>query len=314
MRLSTFDLNLLRTLDVLLQEGSVTRAAERLHVTQQAMSGTLKRLREQFGDELLIQVGRRLEPTPLGSALLGPVHEVMLHIARMVDTTPSFDPALSTRSFKMAMSDYANLIVSPPMLAMLSKQAPQMTWHHLQLDPAIYQDLDAGTLDFGLLPSNWRLHQENLPSGIQSMTLFEDDFVCAVDQDSSIGETMSIDEYASTPHCVLRVGGGVRTIIDNAWTINRLVPRVAATNPSFINLLPMIIGTPMVATIPRRLAKPFAGCWPVRILECPIEIDRLDQRLNWHERNSEEPAHKFMRECYAAVAASLRSDEASMPN
>ena len=305
MRLSTFDLNLLRTLDMLLQERSVTRAAERLFVTQQAMSGTLKRLREQFDDELLVQVDRRLEPTPLGGALIKPIREVMLHIARMVETQPTFDAARSRRRFRMAMSDYANLVIAAPLIAELFCRAPGLVCDHRPLGETVLRDLDAGTLDFGLLPSNWRLYQDSLPEGIRSAVLFKDDFVCVVDRSNPVGDVMTVDDYAALPHCALWLGDDVRTIVDNAWTINRLVPKIAATSTIFTGLMPMMVGTPMVATVPRRLATKHEGCWPIRILECPIPIDTIVQQLNWHERDIDDPAHSFMRDCFTKVAAAL---------
>ena len=306
MRLATFDLNLLRTLDTLLQERSVTRAAERLHVTQQAMSGTLKRLREQFDDELLVQVGRRLEPTPLGNALIKPLREVMLHIARVVETRPTFDVARSTRRFRMAMSDYANLIIAPPLTAELSQRAPDLVCDHRSLNDALFRDLESGALDFCLLPnSNWRLYQDTVPDDIHSTMLFEDDFVCVVDENNPVGDAVTIDQYASLPHLAMWVGGGVRTIVQNAWAMNRLAPKVSATSTTFTSLVSMVVGTPMVATVQRRLATKFKECWPVRILECPVPIEPVVEHLSWHERNVDDPAHNFMRDCFMKVAAAL---------
>ena len=305
MQLSTFDLNLLRALDTLLQERSVTRAAERLHVTQQSMSGTLKRLREQFDDELLVQVGRRLEPTSLGSALIKPVRDVILHITRVVETQPTFDAKRSTRRFCLSLSDYANLIVAPPLMAALSRQAPDVVCDFRPLGDMMFRDLDLGMLDFGLLPSRWQLYQDRLPDGIRSTVLFEDDFVCVVDRDNPVGDVITIAEYASLPHLAMWVGPDVRTIVANAWTINRLVPKVSATSTTFTSLVSMVVGTPMVATVQRRLARRYESCWPIRILECPIQIEPVVEHLSWHERNLEEPAHRFMRDCFAEVAAAL---------
>ena len=305
MRLSTFDLNLLRTLDTLLQERSVTRAAERLHVTQQAMSGSLKRLREHFNDELLVQIGRRLEPTPLGCALIKPVHEVMLHIARVIETQPTFDATRNTRRFRIAMSDYANLIVAPPLMAELSRRAPELACDHRLLGDTMFRDLESGVLDFGLLPSNWRLYQDNLSDTIQSTVLFKDDFVCVVDRNNPVGDVLTMDEYASLPHLAMWVGGEVRTIVQNAWTINRLVPKISATSTTFASLVSMVVGTPMVATVQRRLAMRYKKCWPIRVLECPMPIETVVEQLSWHERSVDDPAHSFMRDCFNRVAAAL---------
>ena len=304
MQLSTFDLNLLRTLDVLLQERSVTRAAERLHLTQQAVSGALKRLREQFGDELLVQVGRRLEATPLGSALAKPIHEVVLQVGRVIETRPAFDAASSTRRFHTAASDYANFMIGAPLLAALFRQAPGMTCHFRSIGGMMFQDLYSGALDFGILPRNLRLFQDRMPADICSTALFEDDFVCVVDKDNPVGDTVTADQYAAMPHSAMWVGTGVCTMVQNAWAVNGLAPKIAASSTTFASLVSMVVGTPMVSTVPRRLAVCYKSCWPLTILECPIPVEPVVEQLSWHERNAEDPAHEFMRNCFADLAAS----------
>ena len=138
MQLSTFDLNLLRALDALLRERNVTRAAALQNVTQQAMSGTLKRLREHFSDELLMPVGRGFELTPLGEALIHPVHEAMLQIGRLLEITPTFEPAQSVRRFRIAMSDYAMAMILAPLMSALTRQAPGIVCDVRLLDDAVF--------------------------------------------------------------------------------------------------------------------------------------------------------------------------------
>lgn len=305
LQLQLLDLNLLRALDALLREKSVTRAAVRLNVTQQAMSGSLRRLRDYFGDELLVRVGRLLEPTALGAALTGPVREVMLQIALALETTPVFDPAVASRRFRIAMSDYATVTILPHLMAQLSAARGIVCEIEL-IGDAVFRDLEAGKLDFCVLPSNWRLYQDNKPVGVQSLKLFEDDFVCVVDADNAgVGDTLTIETYLSLPHNMLRLGGGVRSIVEQAWLMNGISPRIAATTTSFASLIFMIAGTSLVATAQRRLATKFAQMLPIRILECPLPIDRLEADLSWHIRNDSDPAHRFMRGAFLAAAASM---------
>ena len=305
MQLSTFDLNLLRALDALLRERNVTRAAALLNVTQQAMSGTLKRLREHFSDNLLTHVGRGFELTSLGNALINPVQEVMLQIGRLLETTPMFEPAQSLRRFRIAMSDYATITILAPLMSALSRRAPGIVCDIQLLDDGVFRDLDSGALDFCLLPSNWRLYQADRPDGILSQRLFEDDFVCVVDANNPVGLALTIEEYVALPHNTVRLGGGVRTIIENAWTLNRLVPRVVATTTSFTSLITMVVGTPIIATVQRRLAAQFAHVLPIRVLECPMPIDRMQQDLSWHRRNDHDLAHRFMRQQFRIAAEAL---------
>src|SRR5215472_18123748 len=111
MHFRQLDLNLLVALDALLMERNITEAGRRLHVTQSAMSGSLGRLREYFGDELLVQIGRKMVPTPLAETLAEPVREILLKVKATVDARPGFDPATSTRRFSLMMSDYVSTVL-----------------------------------------------------------------------------------------------------------------------------------------------------------------------------------------------------------
>ncbi len=309
MQFEAFDLNLLRALDTLLRERNVTRSAQMLNVTQQAMSGSLKRLRERFDDELLIRVGRRLELTPLGAALVVPVRELMQQIMLTLETTPVFDPRQVRRHFRIAMSDYATVTILPHLMAQISDRAPGLVCEIQLIGDTVYRDLEDGKLDFCVLPSNWRLYQDSKPQGIRSVALYRDDFVCVVDaNNTAVGETLTLDEYLALPHNVVKLGGNVRSIVEQAWITHQLSPRVVATTTSFASLVFMIAGTSMVATAQRRLALKFARMLPIRILECPIAIEPLQADLSWHVRHNDDPAHHFLREAFAAAGAEMAAD------
>ena len=113
MHFKGFDLNHLVALDSLLREQSVSRAASKLHVTQSTMSGVLSRLREQFDDRLLVQVGRRMVPTTMGAALARPLRDLILQIQAAIDTSLEFDPSTAARHFKMIASDYVSGVLLP---------------------------------------------------------------------------------------------------------------------------------------------------------------------------------------------------------
>lgn len=307
VQLHLFDLNLLRSLDALLHERSVTRAAERLHVTQQAMSGSLKRLREHFGDELLVRVGLRLELTPRGGALLKPVREALLQVALAVEATPSFDPAEGRRRFRVAMSDYVATSFFPLLMARVLADAPGIVCDLHEVGATTFGRLEAGDLDVTVTPSSfiWRTRQQEMPAGIRSMPLFEDDFVCAVDASCHAFADMTLERYLSLPHAAVRLDGEVKTIVEDSWDRNGVSPRVAATTTSYTNMLSMIPGTPMVATAQRKLATKFAHLSPIRLLEYPLPIVRLHQQLHWHERNDSDPAHRYLRGLFLEVAMAM---------
>lgn len=128
MRFNHLDLNLLVALDVLLEEQNITRAAERLHMTQSATSGVLARLRTYFEDELLVQVGRKMQPTPYATELAKPVREVLLTIQSSITAKPVFDPATSKRHFRLVTSDYLISVL----FARDPEHSPASAQHHLR--------------------------------------------------------------------------------------------------------------------------------------------------------------------------------------
>jgi len=300
------DLNLLRALDALLTEQNVTRAAERTCVTQQAMSGSLRRLRDHFDDELLIRVGRHLEPTPLAHALRRPIRDVILQIDQTLDIKPIFEPLRSCRQFRVAMSDYAGITFLPFLTPLLSVEAPNISIDIRPINNQVHHDVEQGELDFCLLPHNWRLYQSSSPAGLKSLTLFEDDFVCVIDAaHPDVGDGMSGDQYAALPHCVARFGSGVRSLVEQAWVDARLPLHIAATATTFTHLLFMVAGTRMVATAQRKLFAALQPMLRIRATECPIAIERLNESLSWHERNDGDQAHSFMRDLFANAARAM---------
>jgi LysR family transcriptional regulator, nod-box dependent transcriptional activator len=305
LQLNHFDLNLLRSLDCLLNEKSVTRAADKLSVTQQAMSGSLKRLREHFEDELLVRIGLRLELTPLGAALVAPVREVLLQIGLALETTPAFDPRTARRRFRVAMSDYAALTILPLLLRRLVATAPGIVCDVMPLDETAFVGLDTGDLDLCLLPSFWRLRQHEPTEVIRSVPLYEDEIVCVVDASMHPSGDMTLERYLSLPHAAVRLKGGYHTIIDDAWARSGISPRVVATSTSFSNLVFMIAGTTMAATVQRRLAQMLNRQSSIRILKCPFPVDALHQELSWHARSDEDLAHRYLRDLFVSAAQDM---------
>lgn len=306
MRLSGIDLNLLRALDALLSENNVTRAARKTFVTQQAMSSSLRRLREHFGDELLVRVGRGLELTPLGSALAQPMRELMLQVERTLSVQPLFDPASSDRHFRIAMSDYASMTLLPHLVRLLAAIAPHVLCEVRPMHAHVLRDLEQGDLDLCLLPTNWRDYQSSMPEHLRTLRLFCDDFVCAVDADHpDIADALTLDCYRTLPHGLVRFGGALRSLVEQSWDSAGLDLHVAATATSFTSLLFMIPGTRLVATAQRKLATLLLPLLPIRVFECPLPMETLHETLAWHDRNEGDHAHLFMRQMFSAAAADL---------
>lgn len=304
-----FDLNLLRALDALLTERNVTRAAVRQFVTQQAMSGTLAKLRAHFGDELLIRIGRRFELTPLGRSLVDPVREALLHAEAALATQPFFDPSSARRVMHIAMSDYASLVILPRFLQRLQRTAPFITCHFHRLDQHSLAAIIAGELDMCITAGDWTLYPEfRRAADVRTQRMFHDEFVCAVDKNhADVRKAMSLDLYSRLPHVATRLGPGIQTVVEQGWAAAQLPLTIAATAPNFSSVLFMLPGTQLVGTVQRRLCDVLAPSLGLATYECPIPIKPLEEVLIWHGRQDTAPGHKYVRDAFLTVARDLES-------
>jgi LysR family transcriptional regulator, nod-box dependent transcriptional activator len=307
MDLSHFDLNLLRALDILLEERNVTKAAQRLFVTQQAASGALQRLRQHFEDELLTRVGRHLEPTPLARSLTMPVREALLAAQAALDTRPTFDPLNARSTCRIAMSDYGLLVLLPQFLRRLTAQAPSIRCIVEPLDKNSFERLGMGDLDFCVAAHDVRLWGSHRPGhGIRSDPMFEDDFVCVVDSTKvDVSKGLSLKTYRGLRHNSVGFGEGIATIVETGWAASGVDYKVMVIAPTFSALIFMLPGTPLVATAQRRLANTLATRLDLTVIECPLALPKLQEHLMWHERTEQDPALSFLRQLLKAAASDL---------
>ncbi|MBP7339481.1 LysR family transcriptional regulator [Niveispirillum sp.] len=307
MRFAQFDLNLLRVLDMLLSERNVTRAAENLHVTQQAMSGSLRRLRDYFDDPLLVRVGRRMELTPLAQGLVAPVREALLTVESALNYRPRFDPRTTARTFRIAISDYGSFVIMPPLLRFLAREAPQIALDVRALVEQSFVALEHGDLDFVITAHSADLYGLYRPGDfIRREWLFSDDFVCIADRNHpDINGDLTEDLYRRLPHTAVHFGPNVDTIVERAWKAHDFRPNIGSTALGFATMLFMLPGTILIATAQRKLARVLAPPLNLNIYEVPMAIGTLEEHLFWHERNTDDPAHCYLRGAFRDLASSL---------
>lgn len=189
MRFHRLDLNLLVVLDVLLEERSVSKAANRLNLSQSAVSGNLARLREFFDDDILAQIGRTMVPTPLAETLMQPVREILLQIQTTVETKPRFDPATATRTIRILSSDYITEVLLVQAIRKARAQAPGILFEIDGLDDHVLDRIGRGQVDFLITPDNFT-HPDH-PKEL----LFEETHVCVVwTGNDQVGETLDFDQ------------------------------------------------------------------------------------------------------------------------
>ncbi|TKC86865.1 LysR family transcriptional regulator [Trinickia terrae] len=291
MRLGHFDMNLLVALDALLDTRSVTRASERLHIGASATSSALGRLREYFGDELLMQVGRRMELTPLGRSLAQPVREILLTVQSTVVARLEFDPGEARRNFVIRASDYLTTVLLVDVVQRLQREAPGITLHIANMTDDVPGQLERGEVDFVIYPS------ASMNPAHPSQALFEDTFSCVVwSGNERVGETISLEQYLELGHVAASFGDSRSSSFETMMMTNLGVTRrVEVTTTNFNTLPQLVIGTTRVATVHTRLARIYSHYLPLRMLPLPMNLPPLIEVMQWHVINNGDPAHTWLR-------------------
>lgn len=307
MHLDKFDLNLLVALDALLTEKHVTRAAERLYVSQPAMSAALSRLRVYFDDPLLAKVGSGLELTPRAQELAGQVRDLIYRIRSTLKTEPTFDPLTGEREMRLLMSDYSASIFVPVLTRDLLTSAPRLRCHVEHLAPDSLTKIDHGVADFCITVEQRELLDDDpVAYSLSGQLLFEDEFVIVVDANSTASDQpVTIERFLELPYIEVRFTYAVFSVIETAIRQQRLPVRVAAVMPSFIEAAGLIPGTPMTTIVPRQLAERVAPIFNLAIHPAPMSLPALRETLIWHKRNDADPAHAWFRAHLHRVAARL---------
>ena len=302
MRLDRFDLNLLVVLDALLEERNVTKASERLHIGQSAASGALARLREYFGDELLVAVGRRLVLTPLAESLVEPVRDTLLRARATIARKPVFDPAEAERRFLICASDYVTTVMLAAAVRRIATQAPGLVLDIRSPPKDVFEVFERGSVDLLIMPEQYVARHQH-----PQTRLFEDAHVCAVwSGNAKVGETLSFEQYIAMGHVSARFGDD-RSITFEEWFLPRYGQqrRVESSVDNFSSLPLLVVGTERIATMHRRLAEHFAQHLPLRLLATPFEMPPVVEVMSWPRYLDRDPAHLWVREALLACAAGL---------
>jgi DNA-binding transcriptional LysR family regulator len=292
MRLASFDMNSLVALDALLNEQSVSRAAERLRVGQPAMSATLGRLRAAFGDPLLVRSGRGLQRTGFADSLMEPLGQVLHDIEQLLDAGTAFNPGTARRTFTVITSDYVALVLLRPLIERLNSIAPTITMRVIPAGAELLEHLRRGVADLAIYPG------ELLPIDMpfESEHLFADDFVCATDiANSEVNDELSLEQLQTLPY--LAVTQGSLTSLPDKGLDQAQIPRnTAMVAESFVTAPFLLPGTRMYTIIQRRLAHILLPDAHFKILKPPIPIAAIHQLMVWSPRRGADVGHSWLRE------------------
>lgn len=305
--LAGIDLNLLVVLDALLAERHVSRAALRLNKSQPAVSHALARLRALFDDPLLVRHGGQLEPTVRALEIAPRLAEALAHMRQLVGSQP-FDPGRERHVFRLAMSDYAALVLLPQLMAVLRRQAPNVDLIVSQASREVMmsQTID-GEIDLalGVFPT--------LAEDLRTSLLFEEYFACLADG-ASLGDEKAMDlaAYLERPHILVSLRGDTGNEIDLALSAAGHKRRIALALPHWSAAPGLVLGTDLVLTVARRILPREGETGPLAIFAPPFAIPPFSFRQIWHRRRDGDPAHRWLRELINEILSPPDAMPASM--
>lgn len=301
-RLRRIDLNLLVALEALLTLRSVTAAANQLHVTQPSMSGSLARLREYFGDPLLVPAGRKLELTPLSEMLLESVKETLEIVERTISLRPGFDPTTAKRHFQICASESTVLTLLAEVMRRVEVLAPGVTIELLPADPGqIEERLNRRELDLAFVIEGMR--NEAHPHSL----VINDTFHCIVwAGNKRVKRSLNLDLYLALGHAVTRYGFDRRPGFEQ-YSMDRLgVQRrveLSCTTPALLG--PLVVGTQRIATVPTRLAQQQVQVLPLKLFRPPVDIPPLRIVMQWHKTRQSDGATRWLRDLVVDAAKDM---------
>ena len=300
MRFKKLDLNLLVALDALLDEKSVSRAANRLNITQPAMSAALTRIRDYFDDPILTQYGKRMMPTALAEKIAPDVRRLLGEIESLIAESAEFNPATSDRVFRIGTSDFVLAAIFPGLIRILAKKAPRIRLEVIQPSESLPAQLDQGDIDLAMAPEG------SLPDTHPQILCFEEDHVvvgCA-DNPALNGGSISLQDFTACGHLVVKLGNVNRhSYIENQLKHAGISRRVELTVPSFISAPELVCNTNRLAVMHRRLAKLYVQRLSIKYVEMPIEIPPMKEMLQYHQARSEDQGLQWLIGLLKQVAA-----------
>jgi LysR family transcriptional regulator, nod-box dependent transcriptional activator len=304
MRLHRLDLNLLIMLDILIAEGSVSQTAQRLGMTQPAISNALARLRVHFDDELFVLLDRRMVPTPLCESLAEPVRRIIGELSIIAAARAGFDPATADRTVTIICSDYVFLVFLSQTVRELAIAAPNLKIRTLLISENMGELLRSGRADFAILPQQRRV--EVLPSA----PLFKDDFsVISWKGNPKVTGKISVEQYLSARHVSTSIGPHTPPHIEQESLDRYGIERdIAVYAPNFTSVAEVVVGTELIASMHTRAARILAQRLDLNVLAPPVEIAPYTMCLQWNQAMEADPGLAWVK-AFILQSAKRMSDE-----
>lgn len=298
------DLSLLIALDALLQESSVTRAAERVGLSTPAMSHTLARIRDRLNDPILVRAGQGMVLTTRAQTLKPRVHSLVAQAEQLFTLGDTFSPKTVDREFVVNVTDYVHFVMGSALDRMARQQAPRL---RLRFAPATRDDAKAlrqGSTDLAI-----GVYDE-LPPEIMTRTLITDRPVCVLRKGHALTrQRMTLKRFVGLDHVQVAPRGRPGGRMDDLLRARGLERRVLRVVPTFQAAAALVADSDYVLTLSRRVAIILAASFELVIVEPPLNLEPYAVNLIWHSRVDADPAHRWLRGLWVAAAAEAVGDE-----
>ena len=299
-KVRNFDLNLLTVFVAIDEQRHITKAAATLGMTQPALSHALGRLRILLKDQLFVKSSRGMVPTPKAQGLSAPIRGMLAQFEHAVLGQTKFDPQTVQKTFRIATTDLIETLLLPSLLKIVQIEAPGI---RLLMRPSAFSlpkpDLELGILDLAIGG-----FFGDLPDGFYQQKLFSDSFVSVVRKDHPrLGKSTSLtlDDFCRETHILIAPGGELQGRVDDLLRKKKRNRVVVAGINSFMSATWIVPKTDSILTGPSRLIGEMSRAFPMKIFAPPLDIPSISIVQSWHERNHQDPSHRWMRERIRSV-------------
>ncbi|WP_343927948.1 LysR family transcriptional regulator [Pigmentiphaga daeguensis] len=290
MALRNIDLHMLRILDEIHKTGSLSRTADRLELTQPAISMALAKLRQHFNDQLFVRVGNAMKPTPQAEGLMEGVSAAIAAIEMTLNYRITFEPSQTERTFRIAVSDIGQVVMVPRLLEAFSQAAPRARIEFHGINERTPQLLQTGGLDLALG------YAPQISEGFFQQALFKERFVCLARSDHPrIRNRLTLSQFKNESHVVVISSISTHLIIDRALEHQHIRRNVAVRIPNLVLLAQLITGSDYLATLPARAGQAIARTAGLATYPPPFRLSGYSVTQYWHERQARDTGNRWLR-------------------
>lgn len=302
MNFLTLDLNLLRVFDAVMVEQNLTRAADKLAMTQPAVSNALKRLRHSLGDDLLIRTAYGVKPTPRAETLWPTIRQALSNLELAIAPS-SFDISKADTTFRMAMADATAALWMPSLVRAMERDAPGMNARMVQLTtreprPMLMRgDIDIAVGFFPGVVAQLTGGQGAANNAIRHERLYSGHYVCVMSKDHPLAnKQLTLDDYCSASHLLVSFSGRAHGLVDEALLQMGRERRILLTVNQFFTGGKVVANSDLLTVLPRHLIESTGMTNALIWKELPFDMPEVHIDMLWHERDARNPAHKWLRD------------------